>query len=140
MKIRHTAAVYFALQGVAVVVWWILLIFVPASRQYFQLENNSEISLLAFWLADLSLLGIGPLAAARFCLRDNRHAPVAAWFVTGATSYATLYCLAFASFTDTGWLGATLMLPALLWSGCFSIALSAVRDAIFRQAKTSSTN
>ena len=63
MKIRHTAAVYFALQGIAVVAWWLCLIFVPASRKHFQLETNSETSLLAFWLADLSLLGIGSLAA-----------------------------------------------------------------------------
>lgn len=140
MKIRYTAAVYFALQGVAVVAWWITLIFVPASREYFQLETNSEISLLAFWLADLSLLGIGSLAAAGFCLRDSRHAPVAAWFVTGAISYAVLYCLAFALLTDAGWLGTALMLPAMIWCGCFSIALSSVRGAVFRLAKESSTN
>ncbi len=103
MKIRHTAAVYFALQGAAVVAWWILLIFAPASRKYFQLEINSETSLLAFWLADLSLLAAGSFAASGLCLlRDSRHAPVAAWFVTGAISYAAFYCLAFAFFTDAG--------------------------------------
>ncbi len=140
MKIRHTAAVYFALQGIAVVAWWLLLISIPASRKYFQLETNSETSLLAFWLADLSLLGIASLVAGWLCLHDSRHAPTASWFVTGAISYATLYCLTFAFFTDAGWLGAALMLPAMLWSGCFSIALSSVRDAMFRQAKTSSTS
>ena len=139
MKIRRTAAVYFALQGIAVVAWWLLLFFVPASRKYFQLENNSEISLLAFWLADLSFLGIGSLIASVLCYLDSRHAPVASWFVCGAISYAALYCLAFAFFTDAGWLGVTLMLPAMIWSGCFSIALSSVRDQMFRQAKASST-
>jgi len=140
MKIRHTAAVYFALQGIAVVAWWLLLISIPASRKYFQLETDSETSLLAFWLADLSLLGIASLVAGWLCLHDSRHAPTASWFVTGAISYATVYCLTFAFFTDAGWLGAALMLPAMLWSGCFSIALSSVRDAMFRQAKTSSTS
>ena len=139
MNIRLTAAVYFAVQGSAVVAWWILLIFLPVSRKYFQLETDSEISLLAFWLADLSLLGAGSLAAAIFCWRDSRHAAVAAWFVTGATSYAGLYCLAFAFFTDAGWLGVTLMLPAMLWSGCFSIALSDTKDLMFRQSRASST-
>jgi len=139
MKIRHTAAIYFALQSIAVVAWWLLLISIPASRKYFQLETDSETSLLAFWLADLSLLGIASLIAGWLCLRDSRHAPTASWFVTGAVSYATLYCLTFAFFTDAGWLGSALMLPAMLWSGCFSIALSSVRDAMFRQAKTSST-
>lgn len=139
MKIRHTAAVYFALQGIAVVAWWLLLIFIPASRKYFQLEADSETSLLAFWLADLSFLAVGSFVAAWLCLRDSRHAPPASWFVTGAVSYATLYCLAFAFFTDAGWRGAALMLLTMLWCGCFSIALSSVKDAMFRQAKTSST-
>lgn len=140
MKIRQTAAVYFALQGVAVAAWWILLVFLPASRKYFQLENNSETSLLAFWLADLLLLGTGSLVAAGLLFRDSRHAPTASWFVCGAISYAALYCLTFAFFSDSGWLGVTLMFPAMIWSGNFSIGLSSVSDAMFRQAKTSSTN
>jgi len=140
MKIRHTAAIYFALQGIAVAAWWLVLFFVPAARKYFQLENTSETSLLAFWLADLLLLGIGSLLAGWLCFQDSRHAPTASWFVTGAVSYATLYCLTFAFFTDSGWLGVTLMLPAMLWSGCFSIALSSVGDLMFRPAKTSSTS
>lgn len=140
MKIRQTAAVYFALQGIAVVVWWILLFYIPGSRQYFQLEINSETSLLAFWLADLSLLGTGSLVAAVLCLRSSTHAPTALWFVTGAVSYATLYCLAFAFFTDAGWLGVTLMMPAMLWSGNFAIALSSIRNNMFRVSKPAKTN
>ena len=139
MKIRHTAAVYFALQGIAVVAWWLLLFFVPASRRYFQLEIDSETSLMAFWLADLSLLGAGSFAAAWFCFRDSRHIPTAAWFVTGAISQATLYCLAFAFYTNTGWLGVTLMLPAMIWSGNYAIGLSSVSSVMFRQAKSSSS-
>lgn len=139
MKIRFAAAVYFALQGIAVGAWWISMIFVPNSRKYFRLETDSETSLLAFWLADLSLLCAGSFAAAWFCRRDGAHAAAAAWFVTGAVGYASLYCLAFAFFTDAGWLGATLMLPAAIWSGCFSIALSSARDAMFRPARDAST-
>jgi protein-S-isoprenylcysteine O-methyltransferase Ste14 len=139
MKIRHTAALYFALQGIAVFAWWLLLLLIPASRKYFQLENNSEISLLAFWLADLTFLGIGSLAASVLCQRDSQYAAPVSWFVCGAVSYAALYCLMFAFFTDTGWLGVTLMLPAMIWNGCFSIALSSVREQMFRQAKASST-
>jgi protein-S-isoprenylcysteine O-methyltransferase Ste14 len=41
--------------------------------------------------------------------------------------------------TDRGWLGVTLMLPAMLWSGVFATALT-VKEAMFRQAKESSTN
>ena len=139
MKIRHTAAVYYALQGIAVVAWWLCLIFIPASRKHFQLETNSETSLLAFWLADLSLLGIGSLAASWLCFRKSKHAPAALWFVTGAVSYATFYCLAFAFLTDSGWLGVTLMFPAMIWSGNYAIALSSVGNLMFRQSKESST-
>ena len=99
MKIRFSAAIYFALQGFAVISWWLLLFFVPVSRKYFQLESDSETSLLAFWLADLSFLGIGSLVAAWLCFRESRHASVALWFVVGAISYATFYSLAFALFT-----------------------------------------
>jgi protein-S-isoprenylcysteine O-methyltransferase Ste14 len=139
MKIRLAAAVYFALQGIAVVVWWLLLFFVPASRKYFQLESGSETSLLAFWLADLLFLGIGSLVAGWFCYRASKHAAVALWFVVGAVSYASFYCLAFAFLTDTGWLGVALMFPAMIWSGNFAIALSSVGNLIFQQAKESST-
>lgn len=140
MKTRYTAAVYFALQGAAVVAWWILLIFFPVSRRYFRFESDSDVSLLAFWLADLSFLTIGSIVAGWFCFRDSRHASVALWFVCGAIGYASFYCLAFALLTDSGWLGVALMLPAALWSGCFAIALSSPRELMFRQSKTSSTN
>ncbi len=139
MKIRQTAAVYFAVQGIAVFAWWILLIFVPASRKYFLLENDSETSLLAFWMADLSLLGIGSLVAAALCWRDSRHQSAALWFVVGAISYATLYCLAFALMTDDGWLGVTLMFPAMIWSSNFAVGLSPVGNLMFRQSSESST-
>lgn len=139
MKIRFTAAIYFALQGIAVVAWWLVLFFVPASRKYFQLEANSEASLLAFWLADLSLLGIGSLAASGLCFFESRHASIALWFVVGAISYATFYCLAFAFFTDSGWLGVALMFPAMTWSGNFAIVLSSIGNLMFRQSKESST-
>lgn len=139
MKIRHTAAVYFALQGIAVVAWWLALFFVPAARKYFQLEDNSETSLLAFWLADLSFLGIGSIVASWFCFRESKHAPVALWFVAGAISYAAFYCFAFALFTDSGWLGVALMFPAMIWSGNFAVALSSVGNLMFRQSKESST-
>lgn len=140
MKIPHTAAIYYALQGIAIVAWWILLFFVPASRKYFLLESNSELSLLAFWMADLSLLGIGSIVTAWLCFRDNLHASNVSWLVTGAISYATLYCLAFAFYTDSGWLGVALMLPAMIWSGNYSIGLSSVSNTMFRQSTPSSIN
>jgi protein-S-isoprenylcysteine O-methyltransferase Ste14 len=139
MKVKRAAAIYFALQGFGVVLWWILLITTPASRKYFVLESNSETSLMAFWLADLMFLGAGSLVTSWLIVRGNKHAPLAMWLVSGAVSYAALYCLAFTYITDTGWLGVILMLPAMIWSGVFSVALSSLRELMFRQAKASST-
>jgi protein-S-isoprenylcysteine O-methyltransferase Ste14 len=134
MNIRQTASVYFALQAAAVVAWWILLLFVPASRSFFQM-GDSETILLAFWLSDLSLLAIGSLLVSVFCFFDGKFKVIALWFVMGAISYAAFYCLAFALLTDTGWLGVTLMLPAMLWSGVYAMALSpSVVKLMFRRS------
>ena len=134
MNVRQTASIYFALQTSAVIVWWILLFTVPASRAFFQM-GDSETILLAFWLPDLFLLAIGSLLACAFCFFDSAFKVAALWFVTGAFSYAAFYCLAYAFLTDTGWLGVTLMLPAMLWSGVYAMALTpAVVKLMFRRS------
>jgi protein-S-isoprenylcysteine O-methyltransferase Ste14 len=139
-KIRLFATLYFAVQGVAVLAWWILLFSAPSSRKYFQM-GESETMLLAFWLPDLFLLAVGSFAVSAFVWFENRFTVIAVWFVVGAISYATFYCLAFAMMTDSGWLGVVLMFPAMIWSGNFAIGLSpAFHEKMFRnsvEAKTS---
>ena len=139
MKVSRSAAIYFAFQGLAVFGWWTVLFFAPSSRQYFLLERTSEISLMAFWLADLSFLGVGSLVASILCFTNHEYRRIAAWFVTGAISYAALYCFGFAFMTDVGWLGVTLMFPAMIWSGVFSVGMS-FEKAMFREAAETSTN
>lgn len=139
-KIRHFAFVYFAVQGVAVIAWWILLFVVPDSRKYFQM-GESETTLLAFWLPDLFLLAVGSLAVSAFVWFENRFTGVAVWFVVGTISYATFYCLAFAMMTDSGWLGVVLMFPAMIFSGNFAIGLSpAFHAQMFRNSKEAKTS
>lgn len=134
MTIRQSATIYFVLQGAAVAAWWLLLFFVPASRIYFQM-GDSETTLLAFWLPDLILIAAGSFVAAGFCFFGSRLIGVALWFVTGAISYAAFYCLAFAFLTDSGWLGVTLMMPAMLWSGVFAVGSSeAFNELMFRRS------
>lgn len=139
MKVRTSAAVYFSLQGVAVLGWWAVLLAHPATRQHFVLEPNSETSLLAFWFADLAFLGAGSFVASWLCFRDLAFSQIAAWFVTGAISYAAIYCLAFALMTDTGWLGVTFMMPAMIWSGVFAVGLSFSKEMFRRAAETSTS-
>ena len=138
-KVRRYAAVYFVLQGVAVFAWWMVILLMPASRQYFLLEPNSETSLLAFWLADLLLLAGGSLTAGALCFINGRYKKIAAWFVAGAIGYATLYCLIFTLTTDSGWLGVVLMFPAMIWSGVFAVGMSFERT-MFRKAAETSTS
>lgn len=139
MKIRRSASIYFALQGIAVAAWWMLLFFVPASRIYFQMGDSKTV-LLAFWLPDLILLALGSFVASAFCFFDSNFTAIAVWFVVGAISYATFYCLAFALLTDSGWLGVTLMLPAMIWSGNFAIALSpSAENLMFRRSSEAKT-
>lgn len=94
---------------------------------------------MAFWLADLSFLGIGSLLTAWLCYYGHEYSRIAAWFVTGTVSYASVYCLAFAFMTDMGWLGVTLMFPAMIWSGVFAVGLS-FEKAMFREASATSTS
>lgn len=139
-KIRLFATIYFALQGLAVLVWWILLFAVPALRKYFQM-GDSETVLLAFWLPDLFFLTIGSFVVSAFIRFENRFLTLAIWFVVGAIAYATFYCLTFAMMTDSGWLGVVLMFSAMIFSGNFAIGLSTtVKNLMFRnsvEAKTS---
>ena len=138
-KVRRAAALYFIVQGVGVIVWWAVLYLVPSSRTSFQLEANTQTSLLAFWLADISFLGFGSIAAGWLCFRDSQYAQFVSWFVTGAISYVTVYCFAFALMTDRGWLGVTLMFPAMIWSGVFAVGMTFER-VMFREAAETSTN
>lgn len=139
MKVYRSAAIYYAIQGLSVIAWWIVLFAVPALRRFFVLEQKSEFSLLAFWLADLAFIGIGSLVAAWFCFRRHEYSQIVSWFVSGAVSYAAVYTLALAMITDYGWIGVTLMLPAMIWSGIFAVGMT-FEKTMFRRAAATSTN
>jgi hypothetical protein len=134
MNTRQWAGAYFLLQGVAVLAWWLVLLIYPPARSWFRMGDGSDAALLAFWLPDLSLLAIGSLVSGALCLQGSSFVSAAVWLTAGAASYATLYCLAFAMLTDTGWLGVTLMLPAMLLSINSALAASPFVDKVFRHA------
>ncbi len=138
-KVRKAAALYFLAQGLGVIAWWILLIAWPESRLMFVLEPNRETSLLAFWLPDLLLIGPFSFIAALFIFSRRKYSEHVVWLVTGAVTYATLYTFAMVMMTDRGWLGVVMMVPAMLWSGVFAMALTVGGD-MFRSAKPTSTN
>jgi protein-S-isoprenylcysteine O-methyltransferase Ste14 len=132
-KVTRAAGIYFLVQGLAVFGWWATLLTWPSTRTLFALDPRSDTPLLSFWLADLSLLGIGSVIAGIMCIRGSEFIKPIVWLITGAITYATLYCLAFTLLTDAGWLGIILMFPAMIWSGVFATGL-AVPRAMFRQS------
>lgn len=137
-KVTRAAALYYLIQGVAVAGWWLVLVLRPEVRGFFQLEADSQVSLLAFLIPDAIFLAAGSLAAALLILIRNRYSTVAMWLVTGAISYAWAYTFSFVAMTDVGWLGVIMMSPAMIWSGIFATGMT-VGDGMFRQSKKSST-
>ena len=137
-KVRRAAALYYAVQGIGVVCWWLLLVIRPETRSYFQLEEASQTSLIAFWLPDLAFAAVGSVAAAFLVHTRSRYETAAMWLVTGAVSYAALYTFSFAMITDAGWPGVVMMVPAMIWSGVFATALT-VGDGMFRPSEEAST-
>lgn len=138
MSVYTSASIYFVFQGAAVALWWLLLLTVPASRVYFQMSDDSDATLLAFWLPDLLILAGGSFAAAYFSLRrDDFYTPAALWFLAGGVVYTNFYNLAFAFLTDKGWLGVSLMMPTLLLTVNCALAVTKTGARLFREAKTS---
>lgn len=137
-KVRRNASIYFAVQGVSVGLWWLMMVVYPATRTSFRLDAVSETSLYAFWLGDLMLIAPGSIAAAALLWKRSVYATSAMWIVTGAVSQATFYTLAYVFQTDHGWIGVALMLPCMLWSGVFATSIT-VSSAMFRKAKRSTS-
>jgi protein-S-isoprenylcysteine O-methyltransferase Ste14 len=138
-KVRRYAIGYYLLQGVAVIAWWLLMYVRPETQSWFRLDNHSLVSLDSFWLGDLLFIAPGSIAAAYLLYRRWKYATALMWLVTGAITQATAYSAAYTLQTDIGWLGVTLMLPAMLWSGVFATGMT-VGDSMFRQSKPASTN
>jgi protein-S-isoprenylcysteine O-methyltransferase Ste14 len=133
MVVRRAVGAYFAFQGLAVALWWLLLFAYPASRAYFRM-GDTEATLLAFWMPDLLLLTVGSLLASYLAFSGSAHLNIVLCLVCGAISYAALYCLAFALLTDTAWLGVTMMTPATILSILCTASVSPLHKWGFRKA------
>jgi len=81
--------IYFATQGVAVLVWWAVLFFSPEIQQYFLIPGADSLTLTAYLPADALLIGFGSLyCAARW---PQVAAVRIAWLMAGAIWYLTSY-------------------------------------------------
>ena len=137
--VRRTAALYFFVQGIGILAWWLMLSAYPESKAWFRMGTDDQV-LLSFWLPDIVLLATASVATAALLSFDKPLAPPTAWFTTGLISYATFYTFSYALMTDTGWLGVVFMAPATLWSGNFAIGISPFRYGMFRKDPGENTN
>lgn len=110
--VRRWTIGYLALQGVATIVWWLLLWAEPAIRHYFKPPDYPDSALLSFWLADLAGVAAGSIGSAILLLRRHPRALVVLWVTTGGVVYGALYCLAVMLSTGSGQLSVVLMIPA----------------------------
>ncbi len=138
MTVQRSAAIYYAVQGCAVLAWWALLIARPESREWFRMGKDPAV-LLSFWMPDVLFLAVGSLLAAVLCWAAHRDRALAAWFATGLVTYPTFYCLAYALQTGEAWLSVVLMAPATIWSGVFAIGVSRFGAEMFRPSAAGST-
>ena len=118
MTVRRFGIAFLVAQAVGATVWWTLLLGWPPARLPFKTADASDVTLLAFGVADV-LLFVGTSAASGYGFAMNRRWAWPALCVhTGAAGYAGLYCWTLAALTGgDGVLGAVLMSPALVVPG-----------------------
>ncbi len=101
---------YFALQGIAVVVWWVVMFVRPATMRLFLPSDVPVEALTAFLPAD-ALFAAGSFVAAWLAFRAHPRERLVAWFVAGAACYATLWCIGIWALTGEALAGVLCMLP-----------------------------
>jgi hypothetical protein len=108
--------VFLVAEGAGALVWWGVLLAVPAARRFFLAPGAPDSTLLAFGAADLILFAGGALASAYGLATRRRWAWPVLCVHAGAAAYAALYSLALPLVSGGGWLGAALMAPSLVVS------------------------
>jgi hypothetical protein len=106
------AAVYFLVQAAAVVLWWGMLLVVPASRPWFLPTGRLDPQFVAFLAPDLVVLSAGSAITGLSSFRQHPLARPGSWFVVGAVMYAAFYTLAWTVLVQAPVLSALLMIAA----------------------------
>lgn len=83
---------YLVIQGIAVLLWWVLLLNMQSMRDAFALDGTQFTLLLAFFPADV-LFVVGGSFLTAWLWRQPR-CPRLLWLTAGALWYATAYVLA----------------------------------------------
>ena len=139
---RIGASLYFLTQGLGIISWWIILIYIPTSRVYFRTSRMSDEALLDFIWPDLFFLGFGSVLCS-WMIWKHHTAPITKpliWMMVGAAIYPTLYVCGATYMSDgEGWAASMAML--LCASGSFFAAWTAqLENPLFRVAPQRSDN
>lgn len=131
------AALYFALQAVATICWWIGVRTSESFAQAFRFDDGKDVHARFVW-ADATFLIVCSMAAAVLCWRGSAARVACGWLVTGAAGYAALYTVAGAASTERGWWSVALMVPAALASGLSALDASPEAFHPFSRARSAS--
>jgi protein-S-isoprenylcysteine O-methyltransferase Ste14 len=109
----YASARFMMLQGIAGIVWWLMIWLWPTCRPWFFYMDEAQLTLRSILLPDLLLFVLGSLTTSVMLYRQHPWACLFLAGVMGATSYATLYCLGISLLTGHAWL-ATVMMSATM--------------------------
>lgn len=106
-------AVYFVIQALGTLAWWVLIAASPGWRAWFAFGDDGE-SLRLFLAADLIFWCGGSLAVGHGEWHGNRWTGPARLVLCGAMACSVLHAASLAAISGAGWPGVFLMLPALM--------------------------
>ena len=112
LTLSRLAKGYFAIQGLSVAMWWIVLLSVPGSREVFFQADFLESDFWLFLIADLVFVAGGSaLVAVTWSSAKPWFQPVI-WMVVGAVNYATICTMNLLYLQQATWIAVILMLFA----------------------------
>lgn len=113
---RELGALYLAIQGIATLLWWAVLLIAPMSRRLFLPAEWPDLVLTTLLLPDFLLFAGASLAASWAISKRQPWWKAVLLLHLGASGYATLTSIAIFLATREAALSVVLMLPAFLLS------------------------
>lgn len=108
------AGLYLVFQGVAGLIWWVLLFGSANVREVFAGTEAGWLAARTMVFADVIMFGFASIATGLLALRRHRFARAAGWATVGATAYATLAAVGWMLDPVGRWVGAVVMFASLI--------------------------
>lgn len=112
--VRRLAVTFLIVQGAGIIVWWAVLLLVPAVRTPFIAPGAPDSTLFAFIVADILVYVATSFASAYGLVRVRSWAWPVLCVHAGAVVYAGLYAIGLPLVSGGGWFGTAFMLPSLV--------------------------